>query len=108
MKKCPYCAEEIKKEAVKCRYCGEFLNKPKEVIEAETSWGRVRRKKSRRGKPKMVVGSILIIAGLLATMRSCDAMGKGIGRESEFYISAAILFVGFLVYFIGRYQIWDH
>ena len=36
MKKCPFCAEEIQNEAIKCRFCGEFLDKS--GSKSETKW----------------------------------------------------------------------
>ena len=50
-KRCPYCAEEIKAEAVKCRFCGSLLQPGTPLTR---SWYRVR-------EGKMIAG---VCAGL--------------------------------------------
>lgn len=61
--RCPYCAEEVLAEAVKCKHCGEFLKKDKNFESRHVTTIQLTAK---RWKLWRMVGALILCAGAMA------------------------------------------
>tara|TARA_R110002072_G_scaffold75624_5_gene177880 strand:- start:3574 stop:3918 length:345 start_codon:yes stop_codon:yes gene_type:complete len=60
-KKCPYCAEEINLEAIKCKHCGELLNDEFRALRSKSQMQQVQR--IRRWSPGVAALLSFLIPG---------------------------------------------
>lgn len=110
-KTCPFCAETIKFAAIKCKHCGEFLDKDSAIskVGGRQVLGDIKQKERHstfvRFAPHLLFFGVLFLVILLGVQSNSGKIGSALGILTAFAIDPLLVIGGLLIGGMNRNQL---
>lgn len=110
-RKCPYCAEIIKAEAIYCRFCNHNIKSEKDIENENQFREKLIQERRKVGKSMLkqaIIGLVFMLIGFILLSSSCSKLGndKADSGAIQFSLGFFSLIIGLLFVLVARIRLW--